>query len=188
MMVIGSFTSYTKTKSVVESAVWCLLTLDDGAIFLTGSKYLNTVQGQNCSFLISNNNNNKHWWKWNKASNRTMNKINEQLIRNLNKNNKYKHWLTGTDILYYQLNHECLFIATSLNVTVLVLLRVKTKTVSREQSGNYGYLLGSSRDNSHQAKGTIGIESTQIRWFLQWSSGGGWYGRAVLSGGQESQN
>jgi hypothetical protein len=29
MMVIGSFASYTKTKSV-ESAVWCLLTLDDG--------------------------------------------------------------------------------------------------------------------------------------------------------------
>ena len=28
MMVIGSFASYTKTKSV-ESAVWCLLTLDD---------------------------------------------------------------------------------------------------------------------------------------------------------------
>ncbi len=27
-MVIGSFASYTKTKSV-ESAVWCLLTLDD---------------------------------------------------------------------------------------------------------------------------------------------------------------
>ncbi len=29
MMVIGSFTSYTKTKTV-ESAVWRLLTLDDG--------------------------------------------------------------------------------------------------------------------------------------------------------------
>jgi hypothetical protein len=29
MMVIGSFASYTKTKSV-ESAVWCLLTQDDG--------------------------------------------------------------------------------------------------------------------------------------------------------------
>ncbi len=28
MMVIGSFASYTKTKSV-ESAVWCLLTRDD---------------------------------------------------------------------------------------------------------------------------------------------------------------
>ncbi len=28
MMVIGSFASFTKTKSV-ESAVWCLLTLDD---------------------------------------------------------------------------------------------------------------------------------------------------------------
>jgi hypothetical protein len=28
MVVIGSFASFTKTKSV-ESAVWCLLTLDD---------------------------------------------------------------------------------------------------------------------------------------------------------------
>ncbi len=28
MMVIGSFASYTKIKSV-ESAVWCLLTLDN---------------------------------------------------------------------------------------------------------------------------------------------------------------
>ncbi len=39
MMVIGSFASYTKTKSV-ESAVWCLLTLDDGVIFFTGSELL----------------------------------------------------------------------------------------------------------------------------------------------------
>ncbi len=42
MMVIGSFASYTKTKSV-ESAVWCLLTLDDDVeqvtqvIFFTGN-------------------------------------------------------------------------------------------------------------------------------------------------------
>ncbi len=58
MMVIGSFASYTKTKSV-ESAVWCLLTLDgDGETgnrqqvleVIAGSKYLNTVQDQNCSF------------------------------------------------------------------------------------------------------------------------------------------
>jgi hypothetical protein len=39
-----------------------------------------------------------------------------------------------------------------------------------------------SRDISLQAKGIIGIESTQIRWFSQWSVGGGWSGRAVLSG------
>ncbi len=31
IMVIGSFASYTKTKSV-ESAVWCLLTLDDDGV------------------------------------------------------------------------------------------------------------------------------------------------------------
>ncbi len=30
-MVIGSFASYTKTKSV-ESAIWCLLTLDDDGV------------------------------------------------------------------------------------------------------------------------------------------------------------
>ncbi len=124
MMVIGSFASYTKTKSV-ESPVGCLLTLDDGVIFFTGSKYLNTVQDQNCSLLFSNNNNNKHWWKWNKANNRTMNK-NKWTI-----NNEYEYRLTGTDILYNQINHNCLFIATSLNVTVLVLHRVKAKTVSR---------------------------------------------------------
>jgi hypothetical protein len=63
MMVIGSFASYTKTKSV-ESAVGCLLTLDDdveqvagttgtsSVLQVTGSKYLNRVHGQNCSFLF----------------------------------------------------------------------------------------------------------------------------------------
>ncbi len=53
IMVIGSFTSYTKTKSV-ESAVWCLLTRDDDVenryFLYNGSKYLNTVQDQNCIF------------------------------------------------------------------------------------------------------------------------------------------
>ncbi len=49
MMVIGSFASYTKTKSV-ESAVCCLLTLDDGVEQVADSKYLNTVQDQNGSF------------------------------------------------------------------------------------------------------------------------------------------
>jgi hypothetical protein len=44
-----SFASYTKTKAV-ESDVCCLLTqLDDGEQS-TGSKYLDTVQGQNSSF------------------------------------------------------------------------------------------------------------------------------------------
>jgi hypothetical protein len=36
MMVIGSFASYTKTKSV-ESAVWCLLTLDDDVETVAGN-------------------------------------------------------------------------------------------------------------------------------------------------------
>ncbi len=35
-----------------------------------------------------------------------------------------------------------------------------------------------SRDILQQAKGIILIESTQIRWFLRWSSGGSWSGRA----------
>jgi hypothetical protein len=44
-----SFASYTKTNTV-KSDVWCLLTrLVDGEQS-TGSKYLNTVQGQNSSF------------------------------------------------------------------------------------------------------------------------------------------
>ncbi len=38
MILIGSFAFYTKTKSV-ESAVWCLLTLDDDVE--TGNGYLN---------------------------------------------------------------------------------------------------------------------------------------------------
>ncbi len=35
--------------------------------------------------------------------------------------------------------------------------------------GKLGDPTGRSKDHSHQAKGTTGIESTQIRWFLQWS-------------------
>jgi hypothetical protein len=73
MMVIGSFASYTKTK-LVESAVWCLLTLDDGVEqvarvleVIAGSKYLNTVQDQNCSFsLLNNNKQNSMNMKWSK--------------------------------------------------------------------------------------------------------------------------
>ncbi len=37
--------------------------------------------------------------------------------------------------------------------------------------GNLWVPTGRSRDISHQAKGTIGIESTQIRWFSQWKAG-----------------
>jgi hypothetical protein len=107
MMVIGSFASYTETK-LVESAVWCLLTLDDDVeqvagtagtssalrVTWTGSKYLNTVQDQNCSFLFFEQQN-KHWWTWNKANNRTMNKINERLKTN---NEQQRIGITGTDI------------------------------------------------------------------------------------------
>jgi hypothetical protein len=39
MMVIVSFASYTKTKSV-ESAVWCLLTLDDDVETVAGTDVL----------------------------------------------------------------------------------------------------------------------------------------------------
>ncbi len=46
---------------------------------------------------------------------------------------------------------------------------------------------GHSKDILLQAKGITGIEPTQIRWFSRWSGGGGWSGRAQLSGGQESQ-
>ncbi len=94
MMVIGSFASYTKTK-LVESAVWCLLTLDDGVeqvvvnrylmycrLLVTGnagSKYLNRVQGQNCSFsLFQTTIKTKLKWKWNKMNNQTTNKTTDE--------------------------------------------------------------------------------------------------------------
>ncbi len=72
-MVIGSFASYTKTKSV-ESAVWCLLTLDDDdveqvtqvlvvlqVIFFTayGIKIPEQGSGSELFFFFSNNNQNK---------------------------------------------------------------------------------------------------------------------------------
>jgi hypothetical protein len=48
MIVIGSFASYTKTKSV-ESAVLCLLTRDDDVeqqvlLLFTGNGYLNGIE------------------------------------------------------------------------------------------------------------------------------------------------
>ena len=51
-----SFAFYTKTKTV-ESAVLCLLIrLDHGdSQQVMGSKDLNTVQDQNCSFSLLNN-------------------------------------------------------------------------------------------------------------------------------------
>jgi hypothetical protein len=52
MMVIGSFASYTKTKSV-ESAVCCLLTLDDDVETVAGTDVLQVTQDRNtlCSNL-----------------------------------------------------------------------------------------------------------------------------------------
>jgi hypothetical protein len=46
MMVIGSFASYTKTKSV-ESAVWCLLTLDDDVETGNRQQVLEVLQVRN---------------------------------------------------------------------------------------------------------------------------------------------
>ncbi len=70
-MVIGSFASYTKTKSV-ESAVWCLLTLDDDGVeqvvvnksTWTGTDELQdrntwTGSGSELFFFFSNNNQNE---------------------------------------------------------------------------------------------------------------------------------
>ncbi len=69
MMVIGSFASYTKTKSV-ESAVWCLLTLDDDGVeqavvnrywCIAVMQDWNTWTGSGSDLLLffSNNNQNK---------------------------------------------------------------------------------------------------------------------------------
>ncbi len=57
MMVIGSFASYTKTKPV-ESAVWCLLTLDGGGEQVTINRIEIPEQGSGSElfFLFSNNN------------------------------------------------------------------------------------------------------------------------------------
>ncbi len=46
MMVIGSFASYTKTKSV-ESAVQCLLTLDDDVETGNRQQVLDVLQDRN---------------------------------------------------------------------------------------------------------------------------------------------
>ncbi len=73
-MVIGSFASYTKTKSV-ESAVWCLLTLDDDDVEqVVVNRYLlycrieipEQGSGSELFFFFSNNNQNKLKLKWNK--------------------------------------------------------------------------------------------------------------------------
>jgi hypothetical protein len=63
-MVIGSFASYTKTKSV-ESAVWCLLTLDDDGVeqvvfeWVTRDQNTWTGSGSELFFFFSSNNQNK---------------------------------------------------------------------------------------------------------------------------------
>ncbi len=73
IMVIGSFASYTKTKSV-ESAVWCLLTLDDdGVEQAVANRYwcVSVMQdrdtwtgsGSELLFFLSNNNQNKNQMK-----------------------------------------------------------------------------------------------------------------------------
>ncbi len=46
VMVIGSFASYTKAKSV-ESAVWCLLTLDDDVETGNRQQVLEVLQDRN---------------------------------------------------------------------------------------------------------------------------------------------
>ncbi len=66
MMVIGSFASYTKTKSV-ESAVWCLLTLDDDVE--TGSRIKIPEQSSGSElffFSFRTTIKTKLKWKWNK--------------------------------------------------------------------------------------------------------------------------
>ncbi len=74
MMVIGSFASYTKTKSV-ESAVWCLLTLDGDVETGSGSELFFSLFWTTTKQAKFNENENK-------INNRTTNKINERLITN----------------------------------------------------------------------------------------------------------
>jgi hypothetical protein len=77
MMVTGSFAFYTKTKSV-ESAVWCLLTLDDGGEQVTGTCWIagtssvNGIEipeqssGSELFFFFWTTIKTKLKWRWNK--------------------------------------------------------------------------------------------------------------------------
>ncbi len=114
MMVIGSFASCTKTKSV-ESAVWCLLTLDDDVEQVARNRntwtwfririVLFSFEQQQAKFNENEN----------KTKNQTTNKINERLITNNDwrinahqiTNNEWR--ITGTKI-YNWVNHEHLFL------------------------------------------------------------------------------
>ncbi len=115
MMVIGSFASYTKTK-LVESAVWCLLTLDDvkqvtGTWTGNRQRVLRVQRDRNTwtrfririvLFLFWTTNKQRINENENKTNNRTTNKINERLITNKSTtnneqqmtNNKWR--ITGT--------------------------------------------------------------------------------------------
>jgi hypothetical protein len=53
--------------------------------------------------------------------------------------------------------------------------------VSQEYPGDNGFLLCTQRTFCIKPKGIILVESTEIRWFLRLSSGGGWSGRASSS-------
>ncbi len=50
--------------------------------------------------------------------------------------------------------------------------------VSREQSGDYGFLLCAQGTFCKQAEGDL-VENTQIIWFSRQSGGEGWSGRVV---------
>ncbi len=83
MMVIGSFASYTKTKSV-ESAVWCLLTLDDDVETGNRQQDRNTWTRFRIGIVLFSfeQQQAKFNENGNKINNRTTNKINERLIKN----------------------------------------------------------------------------------------------------------
>jgi hypothetical protein len=51
--------------------------------------------------------------------------------------------------------------------------------VSREYPGDFRFLLCIQGTFCFKPRGIIFIESSQIRWFSRWSSGGGWSGRAI---------
>jgi hypothetical protein len=116
MMVIGSIASYTKTKSV-ESAVWCLLTRDDDVenryFLYNGIEIPEHSSGSELHFWTTIKQA-KNQWEMKTTSNRTVNKINERSITN--KEHKF---------IQLNISRVPLFTETSLNVTFLILHRVK---------------------------------------------------------------
>jgi hypothetical protein len=89
MVIVPSLLYKDKVSGVccmmfIDSKWWCWILEQVQRVLegVAGSKYLNTVQDQNCSFLFRSINKQRINENENKANNRTKNKINERFITN----------------------------------------------------------------------------------------------------------